>query len=346
MGEKIPSLDGLRGISVSLVLLAHLSGTREVTSGARIFDLDSLGGLGVRIFFVISGYLITLLLLHERATTGRISLPRFYLRRGLRIFPAAYLYMAIVFLLAVTSAIALAPGDRLHALTYTVNYHHLRSWYVSHLWSLSVEEQFYLVWPAVLLVLGTRGGLCVAFGLVLVAPLARVAMWVYWPERRIEIGEAFSTIGDAVATGCLLAGMRAWLGRRAAYLRFLRSPWFAVVPALVLVANAFQHYPAVDFVAGETVMNVAIALSIDRCVRISDDWVRTVLESRPLVVLGMLSYSLYLWQEPFLNRFSRSPVTLFPLNLLLTFAAAAACYALVERPLLRLRRHLRPSSPR
>ena len=328
---------------MSLVLLAHLSGTREITSGARLYDLDSLGTLGVRIFFVISGFLITLLLLQERATTGRLSLPRFYLRRGLRIFPAAYLYMATVFLLAALGVVVLAPGDRLHALTYTVNYHHLRSWYVSHLWSLSVEEQFYLVWPAVLLVLGTRGGFWVASGFVLAAPLIRVAMWLYWPQRRIEIGEAFSTIGDAIATGCLLAGMRAWLGRRTAYLRFLRSPWFAVVPVVALIANAFQHYPAIDFLAGETVMNVAIAMSIDRSVRISDDWVRTVLESRPLVLLGTLSYSLYLWQEPFLNRFSRSPVTLFPLNLLLTFAAAAACHYLVERPLLRLRQRLRQS---
>ncbi len=326
-----------------MVLLAHLSGTREITSGARLFDLDSLGGLGVRVFFVISGFLITLLLLQERAATGRLSLPRFYLRRGLRIFPAAYLYMATMFLLAAAGVLVLAPGDRLHALTYTVNYHHLRSWYVSHLWSLSVEEQFYLVWPALLLVLGTRGGLGAAFGLVLLAPLARVALWVYWPERRIEIGEAFSTIGDAIATGCLLAGLRAWLGRRATYLRLLRSPWFVVVPAIVLGANAFQNYPAIDFTVGETVMNLGIALSIDRCVRISDDRVRRLLESRPLVVLGTLSYSIYLWQEPFLNRFSGSPVALFPVNLLLTFAAAAASHLLVERPLLRLRRRLRPS---
>ena len=340
-GDKIPALDGLRGISIAMVLLAHLSGTRDLATGARLPDLDALGNLGVRVFFVISGYLITLLLLQERAATGRISLSRFYLRRLVRIFPAAYLYMGILFAFAALGFVVLAPYDRLHALTYTVNYHHLRSWYVSHLWSLSVEEQFYLLWPAVLLLLGTRKGLGLAFALILLAPCIRMGIWLYWPERRIEIGEAFSTIGDALATGCLLAGLRERLGRSERYLRCLRSPWFAVVPLLVFGANAFQHYPAIDFLVGETVMNLAIALTIDRSVRVSGDWARRLLESRLLVGMGVLSYSLYLWQEPFLNRFSRAEVTWFPLNLLLTFAAAAGSHFLVERPLLKLRQRLR-----
>ena len=340
-GDKIPALDGLRGISIGMVLLAHLSGTRDLATGARLPDLDSLGNLGVRVFFVISGYLITLLLLQERAATGRISLPRFYLRRLVRIFPAAYLYMGILFALAALGLVVLAPYDRLHALSYTVNYHHLRSWYVSHLWSLSVEEQFYLLWPAVLLLFGTRQGLGLAFALVLAAPCIRMGIWIFRPSRRIEIGEAFTTIGDALATGCLLAGLRERLGRSERYLGCLRSPWFAAVPLLVFVANAFQHYPAIDFLAGQTLMNLAIALTIDRCVRISGDWVRRLLDSRLLAGMGVLSYSLYLWQEPFLNRFSREVVTWFPLNLMLTFATAAGSHFLVERPLLKLRQRLR-----
>jgi peptidoglycan/LPS O-acetylase OafA/YrhL len=339
--EKIPALDGLRGISIGLVLLAHLSGTRDLATGQRLPDLDSLGNLGVRIFFVISGYLITLLLLQERAATGRISLLRFYLRRGVRIFPAAYLYMGVMFSMAAFGLVLLAPGDRLHALTYTVNYHHLRSWFVSHLWSLSVEEQFYLLWPATLLLLGTRRGLHLALALVLTAPLIRVALWVYWPQRRIEIGEAFTTIGDAIASGCLLAGMRERLGRSPRYLRLVSSRWFALLPILVFVLNGFQQYPVIDFLVGETIMNLAIALTIDRCVRVSDDWVRRLLDSRLLSGMGVLSYSLYLWQEPFLNRFSRAEVTWFPVNLMLTFAAAVASHYLVERPLLRLRQRLR-----
>jgi peptidoglycan/LPS O-acetylase OafA/YrhL len=88
-------------------------------------------------------------------------------------------------------------------------------------------------------------------------------------------------------------------------------------------------------------MNLAIALTIDRSVRVSGDWARRLLDSRLLVSMGVLSYSLYLWQEPFLNRFSRGEVTCFPINLLLTFGAAAASHYLVERPLLKLRQRLR-----
>jgi len=100
MSARVPCLDGLRGISVCLVLLAHLSGTRELTSGAMLPELYGLGNLGVRVFFVISGFLITLLLLREHATTGRISLSRFFLRRALRILPAAFLYIGVVLLLS------------------------------------------------------------------------------------------------------------------------------------------------------------------------------------------------------------------------------------------------------
>lgn len=341
MSARVPCLDGLRGISVCFVLLAHLSGTRELTSGARLPELYGLGNLGVRVFFVISGFLITLLLLRERAKTGRISLSRFFLRRALRILPAAFLYIGVVLLLGGLGLLVLAPGDRLHALTYTVNYHHLRSWYVSHLWSLSVEEQFYLLWPALLVLVGTRRGLALAAALIVAAPLIRTGMWIFTPERRIEIGEAFSTIGDALATGCLLAGLQDWLAAKPAYLRFLRSGWFAVVPLLGIAANAGQNYMLIDCLVGQTVLNLAIALCIDRCRRLPDGRVGRLLETRPLAGLGVLSYSLYLWQEPFLNRFARSPLTAFPLNLLLVFAAAVASYRLIERPLLAWRHRLR-----
>jgi hypothetical protein len=166
-------------------------------------------------------------------------------------------------------------------------------------------------------------------------------MWIFAPARRIEIGEAFSTIGDALATGCLLAGLQDWLAAKPAYLRFLRSGWFAVVPLLGIAANAGQGYALVDCLVGQTVLNLAIALCIDRCRRLPDDRVGRLLETRPVAALGVLSYSLYLWQQPFLNRFARSPLTTFPLNLLLVFAAAVASYGLIERPLLAWRKRLR-----
>ena len=136
---RIPSLDGLRAISIILVLLAHLSGTRHfVKSG--VFEI--YGNVGVRIFFVISGYLITLLLLKEHERTATISLRDFYIRRAYRILPAAYVFMLPVILWYARS---LNRVTILAAVTYTSNYIHVGNWILGHLWSLSVEEQFYLL---------------------------------------------------------------------------------------------------------------------------------------------------------------------------------------------------------
>jgi peptidoglycan/LPS O-acetylase OafA/YrhL len=106
--------------------------------------LETYGSFGVRIFFVISGFLITGLLLNERERTGTISLPDFYVRRAYRILPAAY-----VFMLAMIAAHwhALSWSSIFAALTYSSNYLHEKNWVLGHLWSLSVEEQFYLLWP-------------------------------------------------------------------------------------------------------------------------------------------------------------------------------------------------------
>ena len=121
----------------------------EVLTGLRDF-----GYLGVKVFFVISGYLITRLLIAEHARTGRISLRGFYVRRVWRIFPAFYAFVGAMLAAWAIGWIALAPGDVVAALTYTMNYHYERSWGLGHIWSLSIEEQFYLVWPFLFLALG------------------------------------------------------------------------------------------------------------------------------------------------------------------------------------------------
>jgi len=148
-GGRIPSLDGIRAISIGLVIFSHLAGTHHFPVRWSIFSSD-LGMLGVRVFFVISGFLITTLLLEEYADSGGISLPWFYFRRTLRIFPAAYAFIAVIFILHGLDLVSLQSRDMLHALTYTMNYSqdsfHRHSWTMYHLWSLSVEEQFYLLW--------------------------------------------------------------------------------------------------------------------------------------------------------------------------------------------------------
>src|SRR3954453_5101511 len=151
--SRIPSLDGIRALSIAMVLMLHLSDTKNFLS-YRYVEPFNFGFFGVWTFFIISGFLITSLLLEETASTGTISLKNFYFRRTMRIFPCSYVYLAVIGVLGLLPAI-----DFWHALTYTVNYHQFgRAWHISHLWSLSVEEQFYLLWPAVLCYGGRRRG--------------------------------------------------------------------------------------------------------------------------------------------------------------------------------------------
>lgn len=336
---RIASLDGLRAVSIVLVLFGHLAGTRyfPVPYGlARLFDF---GDLGVRVFFVISGFLITGLLLREVESTGRIDPLRFYFRRTFRIFPPYYAFLLAVAVMSVMGLLSLAPGDLFHALTYTSNYHPARSWNVGHTWSLGVEEQFYLLWPAVLILAGTRRGLWIAAAFVAAAPLLRLGVWIFAPSLREGMEHRFEMAADSIAIGCLLAGAERWLRDRARYQRWLASRLFVVVPLVVVALSALHSRPRLAM-AFATVMNVGIALCIHRAVLHANGPVGRVLNSAPFVWVGLLSYSIYLWQQLFLNRASAAPLTAFPLNVALVFAAAALSYYLIERPSLRYRQTL------
>jgi peptidoglycan/LPS O-acetylase OafA/YrhL len=222
-----------------------------------------------------------------------------------------------------------------HALTYTINYEPNRSWYLGHLWSLAVEEQFYLVWPATVLAAGARGVWRVALGVVCVVPLIRVIEATVWPDRLALIGMTFETTADALAIGCLLALKSDALFATAWYRRAVLSRW--VVPALLIGGVAVGFRYRLFLLLGQPLIHVAIAVGIDRCVRRPQGVLGRVLNARPLVFVGTLSYSLYLWQQPFLNRNSGAAIAAFPLNLVLASVCALLSYYLVEQPALRVR---------
>ena len=330
------TLDGVRGIAIAFVLCAHSFGTGvlPMTAAAHVF-----ADLGVRTFFVLSGFLITTLLVRERAQRGRISLPGFYLRRSLRIFPAFYAYLAVVLVLRVAGYVTASDRDLVVAATYTMNFHAERAWSVGHLWSLAVEEQFYLAWPVALVVLGGRRALVVAVAAIAAAPVVRVVAWYLWPGLRELTDQAFPCVFDALATGCVLAIARDRLEAAPRYRRLLDARWFWVVPigcaGLLLVTR-----PWFGLGVAMTLANLGIALTLHRCVSRPHGRMAAAL-ARPLLVrLGTLSYSLYLWQQLFLNRHSTSWTAAFPANLVLAFVAAALSYRLIETPFLRLSRRL------
>jgi len=336
--KRIPSLDGLRAIAIAMVCVSHLAQTK----GSPLHNFSSFGNLGVRVFFVISGYLITQLLLDERMRTGRISLKRFYFRRTLRIFPAMWFYMAVILALHLAGVIGLSSHDAGRAFTYTVNYDRQRSWYIGHLWSLSVEEQFYLLWPMALWFGGLRRATALAGLAVVAGPILRLAALLAYPDAPVL--EWFPTTCDAIATGCILAlipaeRLRQWTAS------WIARPWVGLTPLLAVFLQSLQYhvdhrYTILFSTAGLTVMNCCIALTVYRVIIYYRDFWGRVLNSGFLVWLGTISYSLYLWQQPFLNHDASSWVTGFPVNLIAAFAMAALSYYCLERPLLAARKRV------
>jgi len=336
--DHLPSLDGLRAISIVLVLLGHLSGTRGF---ARIdLGIGDYAHLGVVVFFVISGFLITRLMLSEFAKEGHVSLKHFYARRALRLFPAAFTFIACVCLLWALGIVHLQARDIWHACTYTVNFEPDRSWQIGHLWSLSVEEQFYLIWPCTFVLMGSRRASWAGVCAVLLGPIARSCAWLFLKGTPYYNLEMFPMVADSIAMGCLLAMAGGWLEEKSWYLKLFRPSYSAGLLALVLLTNRFMDYTVVS-VFGSSVINASLAVLIHRSVYCSRDPIGRALNWKPIAFFGVLSYSLYLWQQLFLNRNSVAWINSFPQNLALAATAALASYFLLEKPLLGLRQRLR-----
>jgi peptidoglycan/LPS O-acetylase OafA/YrhL len=339
---RIPSLDGLRAISIALVLVSHLEPTGLVPGLWRLNYLLP-GNLGVRVFFVISGFLITSLLVTEHARYGRIKVGRFYRRRALRIMPAYYVFLGAIALASAVGLTAVPRASLLSAATYTSNYREA-AFPLGHSWSLSVEEQFYLLWPGALALLGLRLGFSAAWLVLLIAPTCRAAAhWLgpLWPDNPTY---SFECVADALATGCLLARYRDRLWTWTAYRRVM-GPAGAVHWPLVVVALALAKgwWPAYAAVVGITVLNLAIAGGIDWCLRNATSAVGRFLNVRPVVFVGTLSYSLYLWHLPFMRIHDALPL---PVMFGLIAIATLGSHYLVERPGLALRKWIEaPRAP-
>jgi len=208
-GRSIPSLDGLRALAVLAVVLGHTQSSifEKIHLNIAFRNAEQ----GVATFFVISGFLITHLLLKELRRDEKIDLKRFYLRRTLRISPPFYAFLVIVAILDLLHKLHISPVTMLIAGTYTWNYINWNStpnpdtWYIGHCWSLALEEQFYLLWPLCMAAFKRRTNLAIASGVILLSPLSRVVTYYAWPSMRGHIFMMLHTHLDTIMTGCLLA---------------------------------------------------------------------------------------------------------------------------------------------
>ena len=322
VGHRIASLDGLRGVSIWCVLLAHASSHFQhswLHGHLAHTLLAALGYFGVTVFFVISGFLITSLLMKESGQTARIDLGHFYRRRAIRILPASLTYIAVVLVLGSASNV-----QSLYALTFTTSFFFKQAFLpLQQLWSLSVEEQFYLLWPLVFL-LGLRVARRYAWAVLVVCPLLRVVLQHYGYG---EIEHLAPAIGDSIAAGCLLALYRDKVQSVVTRYLVCGPAFLGLCMASVLVSEVVFRW---QLVALWGVVPCMIALIVSAAIE-RRDW---ILNRGPLVWSGLLSYSLYLWQQPFFVL--DGPCNFLSARLLAIFALAAISYHVIEQPALRL----------
>jgi peptidoglycan/LPS O-acetylase OafA/YrhL len=339
----VPCLDGLRALSIVLVLLFHGSYTHGFCVPFPIDAVAHHGDLGVDIFFAISGFLITLLLLRELSDTGAISLRQFYLRRSLRILPVYVSFVLVAAGLASLGAIALNRQEWRGLLTYTMNFVSHPRWEVNHAWSLSMEEQFYLLWPPILALIGPRRARWVALGCLVGIPLLRAAIWGYNLSLLQTVPDRFILKRiDCITAGCLLALLAGdpvfrrktrLTGRAAGLLAFLFILVLASSPRVAV--NSFYN-----LAIGHPLNAVSIAGLLWICANHAESLPGRILRSRLLTAMGVLSYSLYIWQELFMNLNSTCWACRWPMNVCLAALTAAASYVLIEAPFLRLKQRI------
>jgi len=341
--QRIPSLDGLRALSIALVCAAHFAYSYRFPLPYHPI-LDKYAHYGVRIFFVISGFLITTLLISERERTGTINIKLFFIRRAYRILPVAYVYLVVI-----TGVFhkSLTHRDLAIAYGYASAYFETRlPWVLSHLWSLSVEEQFYLIWPLALAFSFTLARRFALLAIVL-APLCHVLLVALGLRQGAPY--FFPSVADSLAAGCLLALFQPQLQRYRAFFVWRGFPFIwtltLFIPFLHRYTPAalrywgFPHLALASSVAFLSVFNLGMILCVQNAIVVPP----RLLNTRVVAWIGTLSYSLYIWQMPFADPDARSWVTSFPQNLLFAFLAAVISYYLVEQPVLRIRaRRARP----
>ena len=349
--NRIRSLDGWRAVGVTLVLVSHAPFTtgfpQQYAHGlSKVFD----GELGVRIFFVLSGFLITYLLLDEAAGAGSISLRRFYVRRALRILPIYVTYLLVLGLLTALGLYHDALSSWIGAMTFTRNLIGVGRSATVQLWSLAVEEQFYLVWPMTfatfVLWRRPRAFMAVSALAILACPIIRATLLSQTPggslANRLLGPQSGLMYADSLIVGCLAA----WLVRRHRTVPpALEAPALRVAAFACLVAGrVVQHVrPPTSWAVAlvPSVQAVAVMFLIWATAFHTPGLLSRLLNLRPVVLFGTLSYSVYVWQflfvAEFVPRLGHYWTHDWKWWMPCALATAAASYYGVERPFLELK---------
>lgn len=338
-----PQLDGLRGIAIIPVLFHH-AGVPFVHGGH----------IGVDIFFVLSGFLITVLLCQEYFQFEGINLKRFYIRRLLRLTPALFGLLIIfgAYTIATKSGTELANTGQSILLTalylsdFAIAFNYSTLGGLGHTWSLAIEEHFYLIYPISLLFLlgkgrSTRTAVAVLSVLVVLIAIHRIYLWGPAPEEIARVYYGFDTRADGLLAGSLLGLITAT--RRLPKV----SPYLALIGAAILaLALIFADWDSRLYAYGLPLINMSAAIVLAYVIMTGAEW----LANRALVWVGIISYGLYLWHNLIFilirERVTESPWGILVLGSIVSLGMAGLSYHLLEKPCLKLKARFAPSAPK
>ena len=340
----LPGFDGLRAVSILLVILSH-AGYGDVIPG----------GLGVAVFFAVSGFLITTLLLNEMSATGRIDIPRFYIRRFLRLYPELIAFMAVVLICGAILGLKASLVEKLAGPFYYMNYYYVfgAQWAAGegypwrHLWSLAVEEHFYLFFPLfVATLLPNRDRLRLVICALIVLPL----LWRLVAYQGVGLPWLYSFVTtetriDSIAWGCLLAlvlRQRLDEGDTIQEAPFVR-PWLVWMALAAILFTVVYRNEDFRWIWRFSVIGAALFVII---VNLLFDprwlWAVRILEWPLIRHIGRISYALYLYHllvnRVLMEWLPESHPLFMPLSLALCLVLAELSFRAIEVPLKPLRR--------
>lgn len=353
MKNTLKGLQGLRRISILIVLLSHIKLKSLPNLNVPSFiGLFFDGNFGVHVFFVLSGFLISYLLLLEEKNNGSISIKSFYLRRILRIFPAYFFLLLIYAILQKLGIINLSKDSWLSSLIF-LKWLFGGDWISGHIWSLSIEENFYLFWPFIFKYNSIKRLKIVLLIIVLASCISRVIG--YYAIFSNPIFTNYLSIVyhiDSIAIGAL--GAIYFEKIKHTYVRYKADRYFLLYVLFIIIFSSriltdlnynFHLHLGILFIplgvggSSSVIVSICILLILYSLILTESKSLNIFFNSKILTFIGKLSFSIYLWQQIFFSS-EIQPINRFPLNILFIFILSVFSYYVIEKPFLLLKNRL------